>query len=145
MLTSMTLFSFTLCSWFFSKEFSWYVAFKGHSFMSSTMNKEGKGAGGSKFWPILLSVVNGFWGRSFSFYHTVCWDFLHLCGCLVLHCLLEASSVYSLIIETKQVQRLTMKVDSIDLFPDSCFLTLDIQLYILILPWLSHSAFNVWK
>ena len=40
----------------------------------------------------------------------ICKDFLHLCGCLALHCFLEASSVYSSIIETKMVQRLIIKV-----------------------------------
>ena len=37
---------------------------------------------------------------------------LHLCGCLVLHCFPEASSIYRSIIETKEAQRLTMKVGS---------------------------------
>ena len=35
--------------------------------MTSTKNKEREGAGGTKFWPISLMVVHGFWGRGFSF------------------------------------------------------------------------------
>ena len=31
----------------------------------------------------------------------------------------------------------------IDLFPDSCFVTMDMPLYILILPWPSHSALSI--
>ena len=34
--------------------------------MTSTMNKEGKGAGRTKFWPILQIVLHGFWGRDLS-------------------------------------------------------------------------------
>ena len=49
-----------------------------------------------------------------GFLSVICKAFLHLCGCLVLNCLLEASSVNSSIIETKEVQRLIMKVGSID-------------------------------
>ena len=56
------------------------------------------------------------------FLSVICKDFLHLCGCLVLHCFLEASSIYSSVIETKEAQRLIMKVGSIKaclLFPVS--------------------------
>ena len=38
----------------------------GRSFMTSTRNKEGEGAKGTQFWPNLLMVVHGFWGRGFS-------------------------------------------------------------------------------
>ena len=48
------------------------------------------------------------------FLSVICKDFLHLCSCLVLHCFLEASSIYSSVIETKEAQRrLIMKVGSI--------------------------------
>ena len=40
-------------------------------------------------------------------------SFLHLFGCLVLHCFLEARSSYSSVTETKEVQRLIMEVGSI--------------------------------
>ena len=53
-LTSRLLFSFALCSWFFTDKFSQYVAYRGHSFMTFTKNKEGEGAGSTKFWPVLL-------------------------------------------------------------------------------------------
>ena len=35
--------------------------------MTSTNNKNGEGAGGTKFWPILLIVVYGLRGRGLSF------------------------------------------------------------------------------
>ena len=74
--------------------------------MTSTMNKEEReGAGGTKFSPILLMVVQ-------VFLSVISRYFLHLCGCLVLNCFLEACSIYKSIIETKEVQRLTMKVGS---------------------------------
>ena len=44
----------------------------------------------------------------------------HLCGYLVLHCFLEASSIYSSIIETKEVLRLIMKEGSINVCLLSC-------------------------
>ena len=45
---------------------------------------------------------------------SVIWkDFLYLCGSLVLQCFLEACSIYSSIIETKEDQRLIVKVGSI--------------------------------
>ena len=48
-------------------------------------------------------------------------DFLHSCGCLVLHCFLEAISIHSSMnLETKEVQRLIMKVDSINVCLLSC-------------------------
>ena len=62
-----------------------------------------------KFCQILIVVVYG--GRVFLSVITT--DFLHLCGCLVFHCFLEASSIYSSFIETKEVQKLIMKVGSI--------------------------------
>ena len=31
--------------------------------MTSTKKMEGKGAGGTKFWPILLMVMHGFLGK----------------------------------------------------------------------------------
>ena len=40
-----------------------YIVFRGHSLMTSTKNKEWEGAGGTRFWPILLMVVHGFWGK----------------------------------------------------------------------------------
>ena len=43
-------------------------------------------------------------------------DFSHLCDGLVPHCFLEANSI----IETKEVQRLIMKVDSINVSLLSC-------------------------
>ena len=55
-----------------------------------------------------------------GFLSVICKDFLHLCGCLVLHCFFEASSIYSSIIETKDVQRLIMKVGSINVCLLSC-------------------------
>ena len=58
-------------------------------------------------------VVHGFWGRGFL---SVCKDFFHFCGCLVLDCFLEASSIFSSITETKKVERLIMKVGSINVF-----------------------------
>ena len=64
-LTFRVFFSFALCLWFFSEEFSSYVAYGGHSFLTSTRNKEEEGAGGTKFWPILLMVVHSFLGRVF--------------------------------------------------------------------------------
>ena len=36
--------------------------------MTSTKNKEGKGAGGKKIWPILLMVVHDF-GEEVIFYY----------------------------------------------------------------------------
>ena len=53
-------------------------------------------------------------------------DFLHSCGCLVLHCFLEASSIHSsMSLETNEVQRLIMKVGSINVCLLSCqFITL---------------------
>ena len=60
-----------------------------------------------------------------GFVFVICKDFLHLCGCLVLHCFFEDSSFYSSIIETKEVQRLIMKVGSINVCLLSCqFITL---------------------
>ena len=64
--------------------------------MTSTKNKEGEEAEGTKFWPNFLMVVHGFWKR--GFFSVICKDFLHFCGCLVLHCFLETSSNCSLII-----------------------------------------------
>ena len=49
-----------------------------------------------------------------GFLSVICKDFEHLCDCLVLHCFLEASSIYSSIIETKEAQRLIVKVGSIN-------------------------------
>ena len=67
MLSSRFLSSFALCLSFFSDEFFQYVAFRGHSFMTSTKNREREGVGGTQFWPILLMAVHCFWGRGFSF------------------------------------------------------------------------------
>ena len=49
MLTSRFLISFTLCLWFILEEFSQYVAHRGHSFITSTKNKEGERAGDTTF------------------------------------------------------------------------------------------------
>ena len=87
--------------------------------MTSTKKMEGKGAGGTKFWPILLMVMHGFLGKV-VFFSVICKDFLHLCYCLLLHYFLEASSIYSSIIEKKREQRLIIKaVGSINV----CFLS----------------------
>ena len=66
-LTSRFLFIFALCLYFFSGKLSEYVTFRGDSFMTSTKNKEGEGAEGTKFGPILLMDAHDFWGRGFSF------------------------------------------------------------------------------
>ena len=57
-------------------------------------------------------VVHGFPGEG-GFLSVICKDFLHLCDCLVLHYFLEASSIYSSIIERKREKRLIIKVGSI--------------------------------
>ena len=49
-----------------------------------------------------------------------CRDFLHLCRCLVLHCFLETSSIYSSFIDAKEVRRLIIKVGSIKVCLLSC-------------------------
>ena len=50
------------------------------------------------------------------FFSVMCRDFLHSCVCLVLHCFLKASSIYSSEeVQTKEVQRLIMKVGSVNL------------------------------
>ena len=36
--------------------------------MTSIKTKDGEGAGGTKFWPILLMVVHGFWGTHVLLY-----------------------------------------------------------------------------
>ena len=54
LLGGFTVFSFALCSWFFTEEFSQYVACRCHSFMTFTKNKEGEGVGVTKFQPVLL-------------------------------------------------------------------------------------------
>ena len=87
----------------------------------------------TKFWPVLLMVLHGFWGRCFFysfgrpraqlvnlFLSVICKDFLDLFGCLVLRCFLEGRLIYSSIIETKEVQRLIMKVGSISVCLLSC-------------------------
>ena len=86
--------------------------------MTSTKNKEGEGAGGTKFWPIVLMVGHGF--REGCFLNVICRDFLHLCDCLVLHGFFEASSIDSSIIEKKEVQGLIIKVGSISVCLLSC-------------------------
>ena len=48
------------------------------------------------------------------------WKDLDLCGCLVLHCFLEANSIYSSIIEAKEMEQVIMKVKSIDVFAFLC-------------------------
>ena len=63
-------------------------------------------------------VVHGFWGRGLL--SLICKDFLHLCGWLELHWFLKANSVYNSITETKEVQRLIMKVRSINVCLFSC-------------------------
>ena len=60
--------------------------------MTSTKNKEGEGAGGTKVSPILLNGCVWFLGER-GFPSVLCKDFLHSCGCSVLHCFLEASSI----------------------------------------------------
>ena len=50
------------------------------------------------------------------FLSVICRDFLYLCGCLVLRCFLEASSIYGSITKRKEAQRLIMKVGSINMF-----------------------------
>ena len=57
--------------------------------MTSAKSKEVEGARHTKYWLILLMVVHGFGGRGFSL--SGMQNFLHLCGCLVLHCFFEAS------------------------------------------------------
>ena len=108
--------SFALCLWLFSEEFSQYISSRGHFFVTSTKKIEGEGAGGTKFWPILLMVVHGFPGEG-GFLSVICKDFLHLCDCLVLQYFLEAGSIYSSIIER---QRLIIKVGSINVCLLSC-------------------------
>ena len=63
MVTSRFLFSFALCLWLFSEEFTWNISSRGHLFITSTKKIEGEGAGGTKFWLILLMVVLGFFGE----------------------------------------------------------------------------------
>ena len=46
----------------------------------------------------------------------ICTDFLHLFDCLVLHCFIKTRLIYNSVLETKEVQRLTMKVSSIYVF-----------------------------
>ena len=46
------------------------------------------------------------------------WKDLDLCDYLVLHCFLEANSIYSSIIEAKETEQVIMKANSIDVF---CF------------------------
>ena len=81
-------------------------------FITSRKKIEVEGAGGTKVWPIWLMVVHGFFGEG-VFLSVICKDFLHLCDCLVLHYFLEASSIYSSIIERKREKRLIIKVGSI--------------------------------
>ena len=59
-----------------------------------------------------------FFGSGFSFRDMSI--FLHICGCLVLHCFLEVSLIYSLIIETKEIERFIMKVGTINACLFSC-------------------------
>ena len=55
--------------------------------------------GRSRGHKILAKFSNGCtWFLRKGFFSVICKDFLHFCGCLVLHCFLEASSIYSLII-----------------------------------------------
>ena len=68
-----------------------FMAFFGGIFLKKI---EGEGAGGTKFWPISLMVVHGFFGEE-GFLSVICNDFLHLCDCLVLHYFLAASSIDS--------------------------------------------------
>ena len=76
------------------------------------MNKEKEGAWGKKILPNFDSGCG--WRKGFSFCDKQRFMYLHLCGCLVFHCFLEASSVYSSFIETKEVQKLIVKVCSIN-------------------------------
>ena len=62
-LTSRLLFGFALYLWLFSEQFSLYVSSRGHLFITSTKKIEREGAGGTKFWLILLMVVLGFFGE----------------------------------------------------------------------------------
>ena len=87
--------------------------------IKSTKEIERKGAGGTEFWSILLNVVHGFLGEG-GFLSVICKDFLHLCDCLVLHYFLEASPIYSSIIERKREQRLFIKVGSLNACLVSC-------------------------
>ena len=63
-----------------------------------------------------------------GFLSVICKDFLHLCGCLALHCFLEASSIYSSVTEMKEVQRLIMKVVSNNMccFPVSFIILMEL-------------------
>ena len=78
-------------------------------------HKEHRG-GRSRGHKILANFGSAWFLGKKVFFSLICKDFLHLCGCLVLHCLLEGSSVYSSIIETKKEQRLIMKVGSISVY-----------------------------
>ena len=120
---------------FFRLNFLSYVAYRGHSFMTSTKNR-GERSGWHK---ILANFANGcawFLGKGFFSYSygpprarlinlflsVIYKDFLLLFGCLLLQCFLEARLIYSSITETKEIQRLIMTVDSINLCLLSCHL-----------------------
>ena len=49
--------------WLFSEKFSSYLPSRGYLFITSTKKLEGEGAGGTKFWPMLLLVVHGLFGE----------------------------------------------------------------------------------
>ena len=70
-------------------------------FLTFTKKIKGEGTGGTKFWPILLMVLHGFFGEG-GFLSVICKDFLHLCDCFVLYYFLDSSSIYSSITERER-------------------------------------------
>ena len=65
-----------------------YVAYRGHSFMTFTKNKEREVVWGTECRPVLLMAVHGFWGRVIfyscgrrhvrqPFFSVICKDLLH--------------------------------------------------------------------
>ena len=118
MLTSRFLFSFTLCLLFFFGGIFLRCSFQ-RSFVYDVRNEQrgGRSRGAQNFgqfcqW-LCIVFVEG------VFLCVKCRDFLHLCRCLVLHCFLETSSIYSSFIEKKEVRRL-IKVGSINVRLLSC-------------------------
>ena len=104
MLTSKFLFSFAIYLCFFWRNFLNIQLLELIRLRRRQRTaKRGKANGRPKFWPILLRLCMVF-GEG-DFLSVIRKDFLHLCGCLVLHCFLEASSIYSSITQTKDLSR----------------------------------------
>ena len=114
MLTSMFLLSFALRLQFFSDEFSQYVAYRGHSFMTPRKNiltsfsyRQAWFLGKVRFFQ---SCEHRQVDKYDLFFSVICKH----------HYFLEAYLIYSSILETKEVQRPTIRIGSINVCLLSC-------------------------